>query len=238
MIGECLHAISTSYGLPTSLFLAGLVGSATHCTTMCSPFVLAQCGNHLELRKPARALLLPYHFGRMTTYVALGAIFHSVVNVAFVFSPSKSLIAAPLLMLAAVMFLVTAFPRISALFPWSGQIAFTVPVRFVSDKAARLMASEHPLHRYFLGVLLGFMPCGLVVAALMAASTAQNLVHASVAMSAFALGTMPALMLVGLGGQSFKQKYPRFARNFTKTALIASSLWLFALAGTMILQKG
>ena len=42
IIADCISNFTTSYGLPASLFLAGLVGGATHCAGMCSPFVFAQ----------------------------------------------------------------------------------------------------------------------------------------------------------------------------------------------------
>lgn len=37
MLAQCVHEISTSSSLIGSLFLGGLVGSASHCTAMCGP---------------------------------------------------------------------------------------------------------------------------------------------------------------------------------------------------------
>ena len=52
MLADCLHALDAlgPGGLPTllgALFLAGLAGGVTHCTTMCAPFVLAQAATGL-----------------------------------------------------------------------------------------------------------------------------------------------------------------------------------------------
>lgn len=234
MFAECTHILMTNYGLITSLFLAGLVGSFTHCAGMCTPFVLAQSENGPLLQKPLNSLLLPYHLGRMTTYVGMGAVMHSIVNMAYLFSHEKALITAPLLMLAGVMFLVTVFPSWSSVFPWISKIRFPVALSFMSAKASRLFYRQDFLARYILGILLGFMPCGLVIAALMASATAHSLPQAVMAMTAFSIGTMPALMAIGLCGKGLKQKFPQFAKRFSQTAMVISSLWLFALAGMMI----
>lgn len=233
-IGQCIHDIALSHGLLISLFLGGLVGGFTHCAGMCSPFVLAQVGDDVELRKPRSFLLLPYHLGRMTTYVALAALVSAVVNLAFIFSGAKAFIATPLLMLAGVIFLVSAFQRLSLIFPWAGNIRISAPLRFISKLPSALMHNPNTIKRYGLGVLLGFMPCGLVVSALLASATAPNVFQASLAMGAFTLGTMPALIVVALGGGALKTKFPRASMRLSQGAMVISSLWLFALAGSMM----
>jgi sulfite exporter TauE/SafE len=90
------------------------------------------------------------------------------------------------------------------------------------------------LSRYILGLLLGFMPCGLVVGALIASATAPSLTAALIAMGSFAIGTIPALILVAIGSSSLKYKFPQFSLHFSKIAKVASALWLFALAGTLV----
>lgn len=233
-IGQCLENITLSHGLVMSLFIAGLVGGVTHCAGMCSPFVLAQVDSKPEIRKLSSSLLLPYHFGRMTTYVVLAVLVNSLINLAFVFSDLRALIAAPLLMLAGVMFLVSAFPKVSALFPWVVRIQLSAPYGFISRFSLKLMNNPGVFKRYLLGVLLGFIPCGLVVSALLASATAPSVGYAAFAMAAFAVGTMPALILVGFGGGTIKQKFPKVSRRLSQAAMVVSSLWLFALAGLMV----
>ncbi len=236
IIVQCVHDIAVSHGLFISLFLAGLVGGFTHCAGMCSPFVLAQVRNvkEVELRRVPGLALLPYHLGRMTTYVLLGVLMNSVVNMAFIFSDLKALIAAPMLVLAGVIFLVSAFPRLSMLFPWAVNIQVSAPYKIISGFSSKLINNSGVLSRYGLGVLLGFMPCGLVVSALLASATAPSALHAAVGMAAFTVGTVPALMLVAFGGYALKQKYPKVSTRATQGAMVISSLWLFALAGVMV----
>ncbi len=234
--GECLHGIATSYGRAVSLFLGGLMGGFPHCAGMCSPFVLAQAGSDFSVRKLSTSLLLPYHLGRMTTYVALAVLVSSFVNLAFVFSDLKSLIAVPMLVTAGVIFMVSIFPRTSALFPWIGKIHWNAPFTIVGKFMPKFINRDNIFFRYALGILLGFMPCGLVIAALMASATAPTVLQAALAMAAFTVGTMPALLLVGLGGGAIKKKFPKAARRFSEVAMAISSIWLFVIAGIMIFK--
>ncbi len=255
MIGQCIHDIATSYGLPMSLFMAGLVGGFTHCAVMCSPFVLAQigvsqqksankskpcagscggCGKKDIAKKVGASFLLPYHLGRMTTYVILAVLVSSVLNLAFVFSGLKALIAVPMLVAASVIFLVSAFPQLLSIFPWVVHMRVSMPYRFIESAKTQLTQRPNGVKRYALGVLLGFMPCGLVVSALLAAATADTALQSGMAMAAFTLGTIPALVLVALGGQTILTRYPKASVRLKQTAMVLSSLWLCLIAGTMI----
>ena len=234
IIAQCVHDFSTSYGLPLSLFLAGLVGGFTHCAGMCAPFVLAQTTHGQGFQKLSTRLLLPYHLGRMTTYIGLALIVNALINMAFLFSDMKVLISAPLLMLAGTIFIITAFPSAAALFPWAARLQIAPSFRFITSAAANFMSDPTPYKRFGLGILLGFMPCGLVLSALLAAATASTPLAAAFAMSAFALGTVPALMMVTIGGQAIKKAYPRATKRISQGAMVISGLWLFTLAGVML----
>lgn len=233
---QCVHDMTVSHGLPVSLFLAGLVGGFTHCAGMCSPFVLAQTGDKKpEIKRLGSYLLIPYHLGRMTTYIALAVLVNAVLGAAFTSSGLKPLIAAPLLMLAAVIFLVSAFPRLRIFFPWAVSMKWNVPYGLFNRLAVSGDNLYSSLKRYGLGVLLGFMPCGLVLSSILASSTAQGIGQAALAMMAFTVGTMPALFMVALGGQALKYKYPQATRYLSRGAMVISSLWLLSLAGSMVL---
>lgn len=235
---QCLQDFSMQNGLAISLFLGGLAGGFTHCSGMCGPFVLAQSGGQMPERKITRlsdAALLPYHLGRMTTYVFMAVLFHSVLNLALLFSSYRAVLSAPILMLAGVLFLISVFPTLSRVFPWVGNIRLGLPFWVIGKYSAAFMANPGVFERYLLGIMLGFMPCGMVVAALMAASTAPTLLQAALAMGAFALGTMPALVLIALGGRSLQSRFPKAAGMIKQSAMAFSAFWLFALAGWMMI---
>ena len=236
MYSLCLHSIPSGTGLMASLFTAGALGGFTHCAGMCGPFVMAQVRSPatgekiMTLQRLRHAALLPYHLGRMTTYVALAALFNTVFQTAIIASPLKDWLAAVLLFLAALLFLMTVFPAVGIALPWLARIRLPIPLNLVTRLSA-MMANGH---HYLLGVMLGFIPCGLVMAALFATSAAPNPSIAALSMAAFALGTIPALFLVGLGGASFKAKWPRAGHILTKGAMIFSSLTLISLAGKLV----
>lgn len=231
-IGACFQGVVGTYGLIGSLFLAGLVGSISHCAIMCGPFIISQTGETTKLRDVA---LIPYHLGRMTTYVFMAILVYSLLSLVFVYSDIKAIIAAPMLFLAGVIFIVSAFPKLSVVFPWVAQINMSVPSRFISPFLGRLMKAPNAIRKYGLGLLLGFMPCGMVVAALIASASASSLPMAIAAMAAFSFGTMPALIVIGIGGQRIKNHFPNVFSRFSQITKLISALWLFALAGSLVL---
>lgn len=241
MFAQCVHDFNTHKGLIYSLFLAGLFGGATHCSGMCGPFVMAQIPDTKNEGKPflnriVGAALIPYHLGRTTTYVFLALVLSIMLNLAFLFSPSRSLLAAPLLAMAGVMFAVSAFPKLAIVFPWASSVRIGLPYRWISRLHRYLSIESTILKRYALGVLLGFMPCGLVVSAIMASASAQTYLGTFLAMLAFSFGTFPALFMVGLGGSAIKEKFPDLWPKLSRGFMAASALWIFVLAGHMFFK--
>ena len=190
------------------LFLTGLIGSLSHCSGMCGPFVLSQVAARMEaiplermteMRRLAGAALLPYHLGRATTYAALGA---GAAGFAGILggAPGFRWLAAGLLILAMLVLLTLAAPGLKALLGegsgggfWSARMA---------RWARPLFASPFGLRGWLLGVALGFIPCGLLYAALAAAASGGNPIAGAAGMLAFAAGTIPMLMVVGAVGQA------------------------------------
>ena len=99
-----------------ALFLAGLAGGVSHCSTMCAPFVLAQAATGVgagggRLRRLAGAALLPYQAGRMLGYGALGAVAGGAAGLVTLASGLRWGLAA-LLVLAALLMLAQASKRL------------------------------------------------------------------------------------------------------------------------------
>lgn len=221
-------------GLPGGLFLLGLVGGITHCAGMCGPFVLAQAGRRLAatplqgltmLVRLKGAALLPYHLGRGTTYTLLGMAAAGLVGGVAPLTRGGYLPAAAL-GLAAVTFLLfaaaQAWPRfagrgITMLAPAAGGAGWQ---RWL----APLFAHPVGLGGYLLGVALGFLPCGLVYSALLAAAAGGSVPLAAVAMAAFALGTVPALFVVGWLGAVAGQRFRAALRAWMVPVLLLNAV--------------
>ncbi|MDG1287700.1 MAG: sulfite exporter TauE/SafE family protein [Rickettsiales bacterium] len=231
LMGQCHLAFAQHSSILLTVFLAGLVGGFTHCAGMCGPFVLAQCGDKSEpsLQRDS-GLLLPYHLGRMTTYMTLGAI-AALLSKQIMGTPLQQSVSFTFLTLAGVIFIASALPQLKIKL-------LSIPMggfgKVIGKLARPFLHKSDGLSGYSLGVLLGFLPCGLIFAALMVVSTTGNPFSAALAMMLFALATIPALALVGLGGKFALHKWPETTRTFTRAVMVGNGISLFALAGKMI----
>ena len=225
--------------LSLALFLTGLAGSFTHCVGMCGPFVIAQVGAALDradaaapgsgygtLQRLRGAALLPYHLGRMTTYAVLGAASAAVLG--FVANMvAYRVLAALLLSLAAMAMLAQALGR--GLGAVDRLLAGFLP-RQAPAAARGLLADPGGWRGYALGIVLGFLPCGMLYAALAAASATGDPAEGAAAMAAFAAGTIPGLAGVGWAGAVFGRRWRRLAGILATPALLASAALLLATA--------
>jgi hypothetical protein len=59
----------------------------------------------------------------------------------------------------------------------------------------------------FLGMMMGFLPCGLSFAAFTRALPSGNPINGAAMVFAFALGTLPGLLLLGTGASGFARRY-------------------------------
>jgi uncharacterized protein len=226
-------ALQSSASLPLSLFLAGLAGSVVHCIGMCGPFVLGQVmgnvmgdaqaigGGYGEWRRLAGAALIPYHLGRFTSYTAIGAVAGGATAL-FTASPAFAWLAAGLLVLAAGLMLAQAFGMAIGT-----DSSLAGPLGRLAAPLARTRSAPG---RYALGVVLGFLPCGLLYGAIAAAGGTASASEGALAMAAFAAGTMPALVAVGWGGAIMRRRLKDVARWVGTPLLLANAALLVALA--------
>ena len=220
--------------LAVTLFLGALVGSLTHCAGMCGPFVLAQAAQFKipEGRSGSwyRQLLLPYHLGRLTTYTALGItatfISANILHIA-VFQIASSL----LLVIAGALFLAAAFSQIIPTKYFNINFNLCGTPSWIMQRIVPLLPSGSLVSGYVLGILLGFLPCGLVYAAIIAAAATGNVAEAAVSMIAFAAGTMPLLMAIGSGATLLLNRRHAWLKPAAAVVMAFNSIVLFAMAG-------
>jgi sulfite exporter TauE/SafE len=82
--------------------------------------------------------------------------------------------------------------------------------------------------RYAFGIVIGFLPCGLVYATLGIAVAAGTPPAGALAMAAFGLGTAPLLSTVALGLRRVVARDLR-VRRLLAAAVLAASLWSVAM---------
>lgn len=238
-LAVCRVAAADNGGLLASLLLTGLIGSLTHCSGMCGPFVLSQVAARLESVSVARmsemhrltgAALVPYHLGRATTYAGLGA---AAAATAGLTGGAFRLAAALLLGLAALFLLGMAVPRLKRLLSGeaSGESWWS---RSVGRWARPLFAAPTGLRGYALGVMLGFIPCGLLYAALAAAASPGNAVAGALAMLAFAAGTVPVLFAIGVAGHFAVGRWRASMLKWAPLLLVVNAVMLGFMAWQMV----
>ena len=175
-------------------FLLGLLG-AFHCVGMCGPIALAlPLGGYNRFEKVIGALL--YNIGRATTYGIFGWLvgFAGAGLFWIGFQQYFSVVLGVLLLLYVLM---PQRYKVKV-----EQVNFLQPlIRYVKDALSALFRQKNFSTLYFIGVLNGLLPCGLVYAALAGALATGNPVKGSLFMMVFGLGTFPLMLAVNLSAQ-------------------------------------
>jgi uncharacterized protein len=190
-------------GLLVSALLMGLLGSA-HCVVMCGGVVAMTCAALPIGRRPRLRAQLPYllsyNAGRIVSYAAAGGV-AGLVGASFgSFGPVHHAQLALRLAAGAMMLAVGCY--VAGLAPalrWLEHLG--APLwRRLAPIARRLVPTQRPDQAFALGLLWGWMPCGLVYAALAAAVGSGSPAGGAAAMVAFGLGTLPTLLAMGSAG--------------------------------------
>ncbi|MBI3545275.1 MAG: sulfite exporter TauE/SafE family protein [Gammaproteobacteria bacterium] len=210
-----------------SAFLVGLLGSI-HCLGMCGGIVGAlTLGLHENIRRsPIRLFpyLLFYNLGRITSYAIAGALLGfigaQVLNVA---APQQAQLMARLLtgafMIALGLYLAGWWPGLAALEKLGGHFW-----RRLEPVGRRFLPVNHPLKALALGLVWGWLPCGMVYATLVWSLASGSAARGAELMFAFGLGTLPMLFAMGATARWLGQA--------------ARSPWVRRGAGVLILLFG
>lgn len=193
--------------------------SSLHCSQMCGPIVLSYS---LSGRgTPASHLL--YNAGRLCTYMLLGAAAGAAGNAVGLlgrlagYERTAALLAGALMIIAGVL--------MSGLLPKSGLVRIEkIGVTGLFRKSlGRLFASQRASSRFALGLVMGFLPCGLLYAAVLQAVASGSAVGGALSMAAFAAGTSVSLLALGLFSTTIGSRLGR---------------WNLALAGLSVVLMG
>jgi len=208
---------------------------------MCGPFVVSQANNSsgccqksgFKLSKLSGATLLPYHFGRITTYIILGVL--AAIATSFLGSyPFFKFVSAILLFLAAMVFVFSGLKGMGINFSANINFQNNLFSKYIAKLGTYFSDNTSALKTYLLGMLLGLIPCGLVYAALLAVSSTASITAAVLGMTAFGLGTIPALFLVSFGSKILFGKWNKKAKPFTQTIMFINAFVLLFMAEELI----
>lgn len=207
LFAHCSAAFSHHESLFAVFFLGGLTGSFTHCLVMCGPVVACQsaCGGGCG-KKMSAASQWQYHLGRLITYGSLG-FFAALLSKQLAAAPYWPSLSAMMMVMAGGLFLLNAIvPNQHALLGFA------------------------PKNGFLRGVLMSFMPCGLIYAALMMAATLTSPLAGMFAMWLFVLGTIPALLVASGSAVMLAIKWQEMMRGIGRFGMAFNGLTLLVLA--------
>jgi sulfite exporter TauE/SafE len=198
--------------------LLGLVGSL-HCAGMCGPLALA-LPTSCHSTSGFVAGRLAYNLGRVATYCLLGVIFGLA---------GRTLLLAGIQRWVSIGLGVALFVGLFSSRPlalWSPVIAL---VGRLKSGMGRLLRCRSIVSLGLLGLLNGFLPCGLVYVACAGALAAGGLLAGVQYIAMFGLGTVPMMLGISLSGRLLSTPL----RLQVKKAIPAS---VFVLATLLILR--
>jgi len=190
-----------------TFFAAIAVGflGGTHCIGMCGGIVSALSLSIDQPKKTPLSFLLAYNLGRIISYVIAGAI---AGGLGALLAASASLHSAQLglsIVAAGFMFLMGLY-----IAGWSSMLskvekAGGVIWRQLEPLGRRFLPVKQTNHALRLGMVWGWLPCGLVYSVLIWSLSAGSATQGMWLMLGFGLGTLPNLLAMGVAAQQLKQ---------------------------------
>ncbi len=189
--------------LLAAAFVTGLLGSA-HCFGMCAGISgLFAVNASVASLKSQIPMAIAYNAGRVLSYAFLG-IAVAILGQSIVVAIPE--IAAPVRLASGLLIVIVG---LQVAFNWR----FLAPVEKAGAKiwqriapAAKGLLPVTSIPKALgLGLLWGWLPCGLVYSVLLLAATTANAVNGGLVMLAFGLGTSPAMIMTGLSASKLSQ---------------------------------
>lgn len=222
-----------------TMFSVGLLG-AGHCVGMCGGIVaaLGLAANQQVLAEPSSnpqvtgikrfaqwQIILGYNLGRIVSYGAAGALVGWLGQLGSHYLG----LAIPLRLIAAVMLILMGL----YLANWWRGLTYLERLggllwRRIQPVSARVFKVQSPGKAVLFGMLWGWLPCGLVYSALAFAAALAHPLPSSLAMMAFGVGTLPAMLIGGV----FSEQLTRWLQG--KVLRTVMALILLAMGALMI----
>jgi len=199
----------------------GLLGGFGHCVGMCMPFVLfvgRRFGRPDGSRGQALGVQLLYSAGRVATYTAMGVAagaIGSAVELAgsmMGFQRAASVVAGVALVLYALASLLEIAPGLAG----EGGPIF--------GRVAGLLQRRVPNSPLMMGLLLGFLPCGLVYSAVIAAAALGGPIEGGLGLALFGLGTIPAMLSISMADELLV-RHRNLVNRLSQVVILAMGLW-------------
>ena len=207
--------VSDGSSLPT-FFVFGLIAGVSSCAALVGGIILSVSkqwsGLYAPTDAPAKKFTphLLFNFGRLFAYAALGLLLGAIgdkLNLSFKFGPILVIVVSIIMIALALQMLgVKMFQKLQPTAP-----------KFITRYIANEANFKGKYMPFFMGAFTFFLPCGFTITAQSLALLSGSALQGGLIMLFFALGTLPALLAIGLSSAKLAQNPHRSAR-FLKVA--------------------
>jgi sulfite exporter TauE/SafE len=209
------------------LFIAaislGMLGSF-HCIGMCGPIALALPVHHYSAIKKYVGIFL-YNLGRLSTYTFLGVVF-GLLGQSFFIGGLQQMVSVSIGILVLFSVIITQTK-------WLKTPSFYFLYSFINNVKQQLgnLFNKKGLHfLFFIGLLNGLLPCGLVYLGIAGAIATGNYFKGAEFMFFFGMGTVPILFATTFLGQFISIKF----RNTIKRSMP----YLVSIMAVLLIVRG
>ena len=210
-----------------SAFLVGLLGGV-HCVGMCGGIVAALTMSVPHAGRPQARVQLPYllayNAGRIASYTIAGLLMGGIGGLVVSLGDLHLTrlifeLLAGLFMILLGLYLADWWRGLSLLERMGARLW-----KYLEPVGRRLLPVRNSSHALLLGLVWGWLPCGLVYSVLIWAMAAGNWWKGGMLMFSFGMGTLPNLLLLGA-----------FA---VRVAALVRSSWTRTIAGGFVMLIG
>ncbi|MEZ4156907.1 MAG: sulfite exporter TauE/SafE family protein [Candidatus Paceibacterota bacterium] len=202
---------------PVTSFIIGLIASVSSCLAIVGGLVLSLSAKISQDNVSDTKTFTLFHVGRLVSFAVLGGLLGAIgsaIGMNFTFTAILGILASVVMLLLGLN-LVGVFEKNKIALP-SGLFNFFRRIE----------------HKTFTPLILGFatffLPCGFTQSMQIQALSSGSFMSGLIIMLAFALGTLPILLLLSFGSASFA--HGKHASLFFKSAgIVVIGLGLFAL---------
>lgn len=172
-----------------SAFIFGLI-SSFHCIGMCGPIaMMLPLDRNNEAKKISK--IITYHIGKLTAYGSLGLIF-GLLGRSFYLAGMQQQLS---IIVGILMILIAIIPeKVFAKYNFSKPV-FKLITKIKSSLGQQFKNKSYK-SLFTIGLLNGFLPCGMVYVALFGAIAMQNISLGVTYMLLFGIGTIPMMVAV------------------------------------------
>jgi sulfite exporter TauE/SafE len=189
-------------------------------------------------RPNGASYLFAYNTGRIASYSIAGALAGALSAQIFSLVPPAQIkwmvrLVTGGFMIALGLYLAGWWPGLQRLEKWGGALW-----RRLEPVGRRLLPVNHPLKALGFGLVWGWLPCGMVYAALAWSLTSGSAGNGALLMLAFGLGTLPMLLAIGAFAEWLRDfvRHPR-VRQLAGLGVLLFGLYTILAPGTHSAQR-